>query len=79
MKSFQSLGIVPELIQALQKVGVKEPTPIQENRFPHLQRTRCNRQSPNRDRQNAGILVTTIATHPRRCATGASPYHRPYT
>ena len=35
MKSFQSLGIVPELIQALQKVGVKEPTPDpRKNRFP---------------------------------------------
>ena len=34
MKSFQSLGIVPELIQALQKVGVKEPTPIQEKSIP---------------------------------------------
>ena len=34
MKSFQSLGIVPELIQALQKVGVKQPTPIQEKSIP---------------------------------------------
>ena len=34
MKSFQSLGILPELIQVLQKVGVKEPTPIQEKSIP---------------------------------------------
>ena len=29
MKSFKSLGVCDELIQALQKQGIKEPTPIQ--------------------------------------------------
>ena len=30
MKSFKSLGVCDELIIALQKQGIKEPTPIQE-------------------------------------------------
>lgn len=34
MKSFKSLGVCDELIQALQKQGIKEPTPIQEQAIP---------------------------------------------
>ena len=34
MKSFKSLGVCDELIQALQKQGIKEPTPIQEQSIP---------------------------------------------
>lgn len=34
MKSFQTLGVVPELIEALAKQGIKEPTPIQEQAIP---------------------------------------------
>ncbi len=34
MKSFQSLGVVPELIELLAKRGIKEPTPIQEKAIP---------------------------------------------
>ena len=30
MKSFKSLGVCDELIIALQKQGIKEPTPIQK-------------------------------------------------
>ena len=30
MKSFKSVGVCDELIIALQKQGIKEPTPIQE-------------------------------------------------
>lgn len=34
MKSFKTLGVCDELIQALQKQGIKEPTPIQEQAIP---------------------------------------------
>ena len=34
MKSFKTLGVCDELIQALQKQGIKEPTPIQEQSIP---------------------------------------------
>lgn len=34
MKSFQTLGVVPELIESLAKQGIKEPTPIQEQAIP---------------------------------------------
>lgn len=34
MKSFKTLGISDELITALQKQGIKEPTPIQEQAIP---------------------------------------------
>mgnify|MGYP000164004735 CR=1 FL=1 len=34
MKSFQTLGVVPELIDSLAKQGIKEPTPIQEQAIP---------------------------------------------
>lgn len=34
MKSFKSLGVCDELIQALHKQGIKEPTPIQEQAIP---------------------------------------------
>lgn len=34
MKSFKSLGVCDELITALQKQGIKEPTPIQEQSIP---------------------------------------------
>ena len=34
MKSFKSLGVCDELIQALHKQGIKEPTPIQEHAIP---------------------------------------------
>ena len=34
MKSFKSLGVCDELIIALQKQGIKEPTPIQEQSIP---------------------------------------------
>lgn len=34
MKSFQTLGVVPELIDALARQGIKEPTPIQEQAIP---------------------------------------------
>ena len=34
MKSFKSLGVCDELISALQKQGIKEPTPIQEQSIP---------------------------------------------
>ena len=34
MKSFKSLGVCDELIQSLQKQGIKEPTPIQEQAIP---------------------------------------------
>lgn len=36
MKSFQSLGIVPEIIKILQKRGIKSPTPIQEQAIPPI-------------------------------------------
>ena len=34
MKSFKSLGVCDELISTLQKQGIKEPTPIQEQSIP---------------------------------------------
>ena len=34
MKSFKSLGVCDELITVLQKQGIKEPTPIQEQSIP---------------------------------------------
>ena len=34
MKSFKSLGVFDELISTLQKQGIKEPTPIQEQSIP---------------------------------------------
>lgn len=34
MKSFQTLGLLPVLIDALAKQGIKEPTPIQEKAIP---------------------------------------------
>lgn len=36
MKSFQSLGITPPIIEALQKRGIKSPTPIQEQAIPPI-------------------------------------------
>lgn len=36
MKSFQSLGIVPEVVDALKHSGIKEPTPIQEQAIPPI-------------------------------------------
>ena len=34
MKSFKSLGVCDEIISTLQKQGIKEPTPIQEQSIP---------------------------------------------
>ena len=34
MKTFAQLGIVPEIIEKLQKQGIKQPTPIQERAIP---------------------------------------------
>lgn len=34
MKSFETIGIVPALVEGLQKTGIKEPTPIQEKAIP---------------------------------------------
>lgn len=36
MKSFQSLGLIPEIVEALKRSGIKNPTPIQEQAIPPI-------------------------------------------
>ncbi len=36
VKSFKELGISEELVEVMMKMGIKEPTPVQEESIPHL-------------------------------------------
>jgi superfamily II DNA/RNA helicase len=36
MSDFKSLKLLPEIMEAIEKVGYKNPTPIQAQAIPHL-------------------------------------------
>ena len=36
MKSFQELGIIPEILKAIEEMGYEAPMPVQEEVIPYL-------------------------------------------
>ena len=75
MKSFKSLGVCDELIQALQKQGIKEPTPIQEQSIPVV--FKVNDVIAKAKTGTWKTLALLMCTY--RCTSRTSAYHCTYT
>ena len=79
MKSFKSLGVCDELIQALQKQGIKEPTPIQEQAIPVVFKGNdVIAKAQTGTGKNISLLITYSSTGSHRCASRTSTYHCTY-
>ena len=80
MKSFKSLGVCDELISTLQKQGIKEPTPIQEQSIPIVFKGNdIIAKAQTGTGKTLAFLFAYIATHSHRCTSRTSTDYRTNT
>ena len=80
MKSFKTLGVCDELIQALQKQGIKEPTPIQEQSIPMVFKGNdVIAKAQTGTGKTLAFLLPISSACAYRCTSRTSAYHCTYT